>query len=158
MKNLSRFEGDIAFTLAEPARCINLAVLMCSPEEAAQIFEAHLITSKDFAASAPQMLSSSDLVCRVGGFLYPWRTAAPLVLGALAFGGSWESLLPEGSAGIKVALPPGIGPPQEMADVRKVSPLCPWIMASRISLVTGFYSRTWGVSCNRILKITDILH
>lgn len=42
-----------------------------------------------------RVCSSPDLVCRISGTLYPWNVAAPMVLGMLAFGGSWEQLIHE---------------------------------------------------------------
>ena len=43
-------------------------------------------------------------VVRLGGALYPWAAAAPAIIGALAFGGRWDSALSAG-AGIPVAPP-----------------------------------------------------
>ncbi len=43
-------------------------------------------------------------VVRLGGALYPWAAAAPAIVGALAFGGRWDSALRAG-AGIPVGVP-----------------------------------------------------
>jgi hypothetical protein len=84
------------------------------------VFEAHLVSRTQFAEGSSQMMSSPDLVCRVGNVLYPWRVAAPLVLGILAFGGSWDSLLPEGMAGIRVPAPPETLAGEDEANAKKV--------------------------------------
>eukprot|EP00884_Botryococcus_braunii_P022894 jgi/Botrbrau1/9289/Bobra.0111s0014.1 len=120
-----------------------------SPEEAAEVFEANLVRSEEFAATAPQMLSSTDLVCRVGGLLYPWRTAAPLVLGTLAFGGSWENLLPDGSAGIRVPTPAGLFG-EDKATERKAPRLGDLTLAQRSSwrLWLGSWRTVSGLSAS----------
>ncbi len=43
-------------------------------------------------------------VVRLGSALYPWAAAAPAIVGALAFGGRWDSALRAG-AGIPVGVP-----------------------------------------------------
>jgi hypothetical protein len=46
---------------------------------------------------APELLSSSDLMVRCAGAIYPWSAAATFVLGAMVFGTCWQHLLPPGT-------------------------------------------------------------
>jgi hypothetical protein len=106
------------------------------------VFEAHLVSRAQFAEGSSQMMSSPDLVCRVGNVLYPWRVAAPLVLGMLAFGGSWDSLLPEGMAGICVPAPPETIAGEDEANATKVR-----AMAEHVHILL---CRTSQMSCEAI--------
>ena len=83
---------------------LTLTCTVCSPQEAWQAFEAARISRAQFQEAGPALVASPELVCRLGGLLVPWQQAAPALLGALAFGGQWDHLLPEG-AGVQAAPP-----------------------------------------------------
>ncbi|MCH99389.1 phosphatidate phosphatase LPIN3-like, partial [Trifolium medium] len=57
---------------------------------AAGVFEAHRISAEDFANSAPSIIKNQNLVIKFKEMYLTWEKAAPLVLGAAAFG----SILP----------------------------------------------------------------
>ncbi|WJX18248.1 phosphatidate phosphatase [Trifolium repens] len=57
---------------------------------AAGVFEAHRISADDFANSAPSIIKNQNLVIKFKEMYLMWEKAAPLVLGAAAFG----SILP----------------------------------------------------------------
>jgi phosphatidate phosphatase LPIN len=57
---------------------------------AAGVFEAHRISADDFANSAPSIIKNQNLVIKFKEMYLTWEKAAPLVLGAAAFG----SILP----------------------------------------------------------------
>jgi phosphatidate phosphatase LPIN len=53
---------------------------------AAGVFEAHRISADDFANSAPSIIKNQNLVIKFKEMYLTWEKAAPLVLGAAAFG------------------------------------------------------------------------
>ncbi|CAJ2656654.1 unnamed protein product [Trifolium pratense] len=57
---------------------------------AAGVFEEHRISAEDFANSAPSIIKNQNLVIKFKEMYLTWEKAAPLVLGAAAFG----SILP----------------------------------------------------------------
>ena len=83
---------------------LTLTCCVCSPQEAWQAFEAARIDRAQFQEAGAALVASPELVCRLDGLLVPWQQAAPALLGALAFGGQWDHLLPEG-AGVQAAPP-----------------------------------------------------
>ena len=89
----------------------------CSPHEAYQAFQAHRVSETQFAEQGAELISRTSLMCRLGDRLFPWSQAAPVVMGALAFGGDWQHLLP--ADGGPVAVPPPEAPASR-TDARKV--------------------------------------
>ena len=78
--------------------------MLCSPEEAYQLFTSHRITEQQFSQQGSQLVSDPALMCRLGSALYTWQQVAPAVMGALAFGGDWQHMLPP-AGGVPVSLP-----------------------------------------------------
>lgn len=60
---------------------------------ALQVFEAHRVSAETFERQGADIARSPNLIVRLGGELYPWSVAMPAVMGALAFGGSWQQRL-----------------------------------------------------------------
>lgn len=75
--------------------CGHLLTKDTPPADVHQLFEAHKVSPAQFAEKGAALLADDTLICRVGGSLYPWSVAAPLLVGMLAFGGSWDQLVPE---------------------------------------------------------------
>ena len=78
--------------------------LLCSPEDAFQLFTTHRITEAQFSQQGSQLAADSSLMCRIESALYPWQQVAPVVMGSLAFGWDWQQMLPPGG-GIPMAVP-----------------------------------------------------
>ncbi|KAF5180386.1 Phosphatidate phosphatase pah1 [Thalictrum thalictroides] len=53
---------------------------------AGEAFEAYRITEEEFKISASSIIEEENLIVRYKGKYFPWRKAAPLVLGMAAFG------------------------------------------------------------------------
>ena len=81
-----------------------VVLLLCSPEEAYQLFTSHRITEQQFSQQGSQLVSDPALMCCLGSALYSWQQVAPAVMGALAFGGDWQHMLPP-AGGVPVSLP-----------------------------------------------------
>ena len=97
-------------------------ILVCSPEEVYQAFQAHRVSEGQFAEQGSQLVSRPSLMCRLGDRLLPWPQAAPIVMGALAFGGDWQHLLlPD--QGVPVAVPVELSQASQQAP-GKVSCSC----------------------------------
>ncbi len=60
------------------------------PAEVRAAFEEHRLTPEAFSERAAELARSPELMVRVGGVVCAWQAAAPVVMGALAFGGRWE--------------------------------------------------------------------
>eukprot|EP00879_Flechtneria_rotunda_P013846 GHRR01014462.1.p1 GENE.GHRR01014462.1~~GHRR01014462.1.p1 ORF type:complete len:1371 (+),score=557.88 GHRR01014462.1:43-4155(+) len=74
--------------------------------EAQQVFETQRVPAQMWSERGVGLMNDPNLVVKVGGSLYSWEVAAPIVVGMLAFGGKWDSLLgldPSGIYPIKVA-------------------------------------------------------
>ena len=94
-------------------------ILVCSPEEAYQAFQAHRVSEGQFAEQGPQLVTRPSLMCRLGDRVLPWPQAAPIVMGALAFGGDWQHLLlPDQGVPVAVPLQQSQGSLQALAKVR----------------------------------------
>lgn len=52
-----------------------------------------MLLQDQFVECGLSVCKSPNLVCRISGTLYPWSAAAPMVLGMLAFGGTWDNLI-----------------------------------------------------------------
>lgn len=57
------------------------------------VFEEYKVQKSDFLKNGVSISQDPHLVCRMDGVLYPWSAAMPMILGTLAFGGSWVNLL-----------------------------------------------------------------
>lgn len=86
----------------ELSLCGQLLKRDMSYTEAQQVFESQKVPAEVFAARGSELLASSDLVCRIGGVMYAWRDAAPMIVGMLAFGVKWENLVSAGAPSWKV--------------------------------------------------------
>jgi hypothetical protein len=77
-----------------------------APGEAQQVFETQRLQPSVWAEQGAALMADPRLVVRVGGSLYSWQQAGPMVVGMLAFGGPWDTLVgldPAGVFPIKVA-------------------------------------------------------
>ncbi|GMH32205.1 hypothetical protein BSKO_00039 [Bryopsis sp. KO-2023] len=92
-----RMEGLEGLREFQLSLCGHLLRRDMLPAEAQAAFEENMIHKDQFALCGLTLCKSPDLVCRIGGTLYPWNAAAPMVLGMLAFGGNWDSLIQDGS-------------------------------------------------------------
>ncbi|KAK9822450.1 hypothetical protein WJX81_001736 [Elliptochloris bilobata] len=101
-------DGWPALAAVELSLCARRLQPGMGPAEAWEVFQASRVSRAAFEEAGPVVLSSPDLVVRLGGALYPWAAAAPAIVGALAFGGRWDSALTAG-AGIPVAAPASPG-------------------------------------------------
>ncbi|KAK9812760.1 hypothetical protein WJX72_003248 [[Myrmecia] bisecta] len=101
----------------ELSLCASLLRPDLSPQEALDTFEAHKVGEQRYAEAANDIIASPELVCRIGRRLFPFREALPMVLGVLAFGGQWDTVL-TGTAGLPMAvaeLPPEVGEQQKQS-------------------------------------------
>ena len=86
--------------------CGHLLAPGLSSVEAQQLFEAHKLTAAGWGECWRELLGvgggegqqqqpqpQEKLVVRIGGVLYSWQQAAPMVIGFLAFGGKWDHLV-----------------------------------------------------------------
>lgn len=108
---------SLLFSIMNTRRVVHQAPLMvlCSPVEAYQAFQAHRVSEPQFTEHGPLLVTRPSLMCRLGDRILPWTQAAPVVMGVLAFGGDWQNLLlPD--QGVPVAVPP-----QQTRDPSKVS-------------------------------------
>ncbi|WIA29421.1 hypothetical protein OEZ86_011924 [Tetradesmus obliquus] len=74
--------------------------------EAQQVFETQRLSAEAWEERGVSLVAHPDLVVKIGGSLYSWQVAAPMVVGMLAFGGRWEHLTgldPQGIFPIKLA-------------------------------------------------------
>ena len=94
-------------------------LMVCSPEDAYEVFQRHKVSEAQFAEQGPLLVSKAGLMCRLGDRLYPWQEAAPVVMGVLAFGGDWQHFLPA-EGGLPVAVP-SVEAHHPQQDARKVS-------------------------------------
>lgn len=92
--------------------------MLCSPEEAYEVFQTHKVSEAQFAEQGPLLISKAGLMCRLGDRVYPWQEAAPVVMGVLAFGGDWQHFLPA-EGGLPVAVP-SVEAQHPQQDARKV--------------------------------------
>ena len=83
----------------------SMAMLVCSPMEAYQAFQAHRVSEVQFGEQGSVLVSRPNLMCRLADRLLPWHQAAPIIMGVLAFGGDWQHLLlPD--QGVPITVPP----------------------------------------------------
>ncbi len=90
--------------VTQQMRASDTGLMVCSPEEAYEVFQTHKVSEAQFAEQGPLLISKAGLMCRLGDRLYPWQEAAPVVMGVLAFGGDWQHFLPA-EGGLPVAVP-----------------------------------------------------
>ena len=76
----------------------------CSPAEAWDVFVRARVSQAQWEKHAADLMASADLMCRIGGALYPWGEAASHLEGSVAFGTSWQGACL--GQGVPVALPP----------------------------------------------------
>ena len=58
----------------------------CSPSEAWDAFVRARVGHSVWQQDAPALIASPELMCRIGGSIYPWKEAAAHLVGTLAFG------------------------------------------------------------------------
>lgn len=93
-------------------------LVLCSPVEAYQAFQAHRVCEAQFTEQGPLLVSKPSLMCRLGDRILPWTQAAPVVLGVLAFGGDWQTLLlPDQGVPVTVPLQQAQGGPRDPSKV-----------------------------------------
>eukprot|EP00210_Caulerpa_lentillifera_P006826 g6525.t1 len=92
--------------------------------ETQAVFEKYKIQRADFMINGVAISQDPHLVCRVDGVLYPWSAATPMILGTLAFGGSWVNLLQKEA----IPAPPSLKQEDQVTDtsVRKVTAMSGW--------------------------------
>ncbi|KAG1676915.1 hypothetical protein FOA52_014791 [Chlamydomonas sp. UWO 241] len=90
-----------------------------SAADAQREFDAARVSADEFALRGAELLSSPGLLVRLGGSIYPWSAAAPMVIGGLLYGARWEHLVSEGAP--CWGPPPGWQPPGSVGVVGSVS-------------------------------------
>lgn len=85
--------ADGRFRGFELSLCGHLLKPDMSASDVQAIFEANKVSKEDFELKGGDITRDPSLVCRMRGELYPWSAAAPMILGMLAFGGSWYHLM-----------------------------------------------------------------
>ncbi|GAX81334.1 hypothetical protein CEUSTIGMA_g8765.t1 [Chlamydomonas eustigma] len=93
--------------------------------KAHRIFDQLLIRPEDFANHGRELLASLNLMVRVGGNIFPWYAAAPMVVGGLLYGCRWDHLVTPGAprwGPLPGSQPGAWGPltPSTEADMRAV--------------------------------------
>ena len=68
-------------------RAVLISRCACSLQQRRAVFSEHLVSEARWAKDANELLANADLYCCLGDTAYPWREAAPAVLGCLAFPG-----------------------------------------------------------------------
>lgn len=83
------------------------------------------MTQEQFSEAGAALVADPELAVRLGARVLPYQQAAPALLGMLAFGSQWESLLPS-SSGVQVQLPVQDSPERKNVNFLSITPSRSW--------------------------------